>query len=80
MPASLEYSAVAKGLAKVSFHSNPKEFSNFCTIKFISHASKVMFKILQARLPQYMNHKIPDVRAGVIRGRTKDKISNIHLS
>ena len=58
MPANLENSAVATGLEKVSFHSNPKgnakECSNYCTIALISHASKVMFKILQVRLQQYV--------------------------
>ena len=52
-----ENSAVATGQEKVSFHSNPNE------IAFISHASKVMLKILQARLQQYMNQEIPDVQA-----------------
>jgi len=66
MPANLENSAVATGLEKVSFHSNPKErnekeYSNYHTIALISHSSKVMFKILQARLQQYMNHEFPDV-------------------
>ena len=55
MPANLENSAVATGLEKVSFHSNPKECSNYHTIALISHASKVMLKILQARLQQYVN-------------------------
>ena len=60
MPAILENSAVATGLEKVSFHSNPKkgnakECSNYCTIALISHASKVIPKILQARLQQYVN-------------------------
>ena len=55
MPANLENSAVATGLEKVSFHSSPKEFSNHRTIALISHASKVMLKILQDRLQQYMN-------------------------
>ena len=60
MPANLENSAVATGLEKVSFHSTPKkgnakECSNYHTIALISHASKVMLKILQARLQQYMN-------------------------
>ena len=60
MPANLENSAVATGLEKVSFHSNPKkgnakECSNYCTIALISHASKVMLKILQARVQQYAN-------------------------
>ena len=65
----LENSAVATGLEKVSFHANPKkgnvkECSNYHTIVLISHASKVMLKILQARLQQYMNHELPDVQAG----------------
>ena len=60
MPANMENSAVATVLKKVSFHSNPKEgnakeCSNYHTIALISHASKVMFKILQARLKQYVN-------------------------
>ena len=64
MPANLENSAVAAALEKVSFHSNPKErqCSNYCTIALISHANKVMLKILQARLQQYVNHELPDVR------------------
>ena len=52
MSANLENSAVATGLEKVSFQSNPKECSNYHTIALISHASKVMLKILQARLQQ----------------------------
>ena len=63
MPASLENSAVVTGLEKVSFHSNPKGCSNYHTIALISRASKVMLKILQARLQQYMNHELPDVQA-----------------
>ena len=69
---------------KVSFHSNPKkgnakECSNYCTIALISHASKVMLKILQARLQQYMNHELLDVQAGFRKGReTRDQITNIH--
>ena len=60
---------MATGLEKVSFHSNPKEgndkeCSNYCKITLISHASKVMLKILQARLQLYMNHELPDVQAG----------------
>ena len=51
---------------KVSFHSNSKECSNYCTIALISHAGKVMLKILQARLQQYMNHELLDVQAGFI--------------
>ena len=81
MPADLENSAT--GLEKVSFHSNPKESSakecsNYHTIAFISHASKVMLKILQARLQMYMNHEFPDVQAGLRKGRgTRDQIANI---
>ena len=60
MPTNLENSAVASGLEKVSFHSNPKgnakECSDYSTIALISHASKGMLKILQARLQQYVNH------------------------
>ena len=48
---------------------NAKECSNYCTIALISHASKVMLKILQARLQQYMNHELPDVQAGFRKGR-----------
>ena len=59
MPANLENSAVATGLEKVSFHSNAKECSNYHTIALISHASKVMLKILQARLQQYVNRELP---------------------
>ena len=58
---------------------NAKECSNYHTIALISHASKVMFKILQARLQQYMNCELPDVQAGFRKGRgTKDQIANIH--
>ena len=58
---------------------NAKECSNYCTIALNSHASKVMLKILQARLQQYKNQKIPDVQAGLRKGRgTRDQIANIH--
>ena len=82
MPANLENSAVATGLEKVSFHSNPKErqkeCSNYHTIALISHASKVMLKILQARLQQYMSHELPHVQAGFKKGRgTRDQIAKI---
>ena len=65
MLANMENSAVATGLEKVSFHSNPKEMqcqkcSNYHTVALISHASKVMLKILQARLQQYVNRELPD--------------------
>ena len=84
MPANLEDSAVATGLEKVSFHSNPKkgnakECSNYRTIALISHTSKVMLKILQAKLQQDMNRELPDVQAGFRKGRgTRDQIANIH--
>ena len=78
MPANLENTAVATGLEKVSFHSNPKECSNYCTIAVISHTSKVMLKILQARLQQDVNHELPDVQAGFRKGRgTRDQMANI---
>ena len=57
---------------------NAKEWSNYCTIAFISHASKVMLKILQARLQQYVNHELPDVQAGFRKGRgTRNQTANI---
>ena len=80
MPANLENSAVATGLEKVSFHSNPKErqCQTYHTIALISHVSKVMLKILQARLQQYVNHELPDVQAGFRKGRgTRNQIANI---
>ena len=87
MPANLENSAVATGLEKVSFHSNPqkgnaKECSNYCSIALISHASKVMLKILQARLQQYVNCKLSDVQADFRKGKgTRDQITTpLHLS
>ena len=83
MPANLENSAVATGLEKVSFPPIPKkddakDCSNYHTIALISHASKVMLKILQARLQQYVNRDLPDVQAGFRKGRgTRDKIASI---
>ena len=83
MAVNLENSAVATRLEKVSFHPNPKEgntkeCSNYRTIALISHASKVMLKILQARLQQYVNCEFPDVPAGFRKGRgTRDQIANI---
>ena len=83
--ANLENSAVATGLEKVSFHSNPKErqcqrmLKILRTIALISHTSKVMLKILQARLQQYVNRELSDVQAGFTKGRgTRDQIANIH--
>ena len=84
MPANLENSAVATGLEKVSFipipkKGNAKECSNYCTIALISHTSKVMLKILQVRLQQYVNNELPDVQAGFRKGiGTRDQIANIH--
>ena len=84
MSANLENLAVATGLENVSFHSNPKERECQRMVKLlhkvlISHATKVMLKILQARLQQYVNHKLPDVEAGFRKGRgTRDQIANIH--
>ena len=83
MSANLENSAMATGLEKFSLHSNPKErqcqrISNYHTIIVISHANKVMLKILQARLQQCVNHELPDVHAGFRKGRgTRDQIANI---
>ena len=83
MPANLENSAVATGLERSVFipipkKGNAKECSDYHTIAPISHASKVMFKILQDRLQQYMNQQLPDVQAGFRKGRgTKGKIANI---
>ena len=58
---------------------NAKECSNYCTIALISRASKVMLKILQVRLQQYVNHELPDIQAGFRKSRgTRDQISNIH--
>ena len=84
MPVNLENSAVATGLEKVSFHSNPKErqcqrMLKLLTIALISHTSKVMLKIFQARLQQYVNRELTDVQAGFRKGRgTRDQIANVH--
>ena len=82
MAVNLENSAVATGLEKVSFHSNPKERQCqrmlYRTIALISHTSKIMLKILQARLQQYMNRELPKVQAGFRKGRgIRDQIANI---
>ena len=62
----------------ISKKGNAKECSNYCTIALISNASKVMLKILQARLQQYVNRELPDVQAGFRKGRgTRDQITNI---
>ena len=83
MPANLKNSAMATRLEKSVFipipkKGNAKECSHYCQIALISHASKVMLKILQARLQQYVNHKLPDVQAGFEKGKgTIDQIANI---
>ena len=83
MPGNLENSAVATGLEKSVFilipkKGNAKECSNYCTMALISHTTKVILKILQARLQQYLNHELPDVEAGFRKGRgTRDQIANI---
>ena len=83
MSANLKNSAVATGLEKVSFHSNLKKdnakaCSNYCTIPLISHTSKVMLKILQARLQQYVKCELLDIQDGFRKCRgTRDQIVNI---
>ena len=82
MPANLENSAMATRLRLVFIpipkKGNAKGCSNYVTIVLISHASKVMLKILQARLQQYVNRELPDVQAGFRKGReTRDQIANI---
>ena len=83
MPAHLENSAVATGQKRSVFipipkKGNAKECSNYCTVALISYTSKVMLKIVQARLQQYVNHELPDVQAGFRKGRgTRDQIANI---
>ena len=84
MPANLENSAVATGLEKSAFipipkKGNAKECSKYCTTALISHTGKIMLKILQVRLQQYVNWELPDVQAGFRKGRgTRDEIANIH--
>ena len=82
MPANLENSAVATWkrsvFVPITKKGNAKECSNYRTIALISHASKVMLKILQVRLQQYVNHELPDVQAGFRKGRgTRGQIANI---
>ena len=83
MPANTENSAGATGLEMsifipISKKGNDKECSKYYTIALISHSSKVMLKILQARLQQYVNHELPEVQAGFRKGRrTRDQIANI---
>ena len=83
MPANVENSAVATGLEKVSFHTNPQKRQSQRVLKVlhnctISHASKLMLKILQVRLQQYVNWEPQDVQSGFRKGReTRDQIANI---
>ena len=84
MPGNLENLEVATGLEKVSFHSNPKERQCQRMLELLPncthlHASKVMLKILQAKLQKYVNYELPDVQAGFrkVKG-TRDQIANIH--
>ena len=83
MPANLENSAVATGPEKVSFHSNHEEWQCQTMFKLphnalISHASKVMLRILQARIQQYMSQELPDVQTGFRKvRRTRDQTANI---
>ena len=81
MPAHMENSAVATGLEdQFSFpkKGNVKEYSNYCTIALVSHASKVMLKILQSRFQQYVNRELPDVQDGFRKGRgTRNQVANI---
>ena len=83
MPVNLQNSAVATGLESIFTpfpkQGNAKDYSNYHIIAFISHASKVMLKILQASLQQSVNWELPDVQAGFRKGRgTRDQIANIH--
>ena len=83
MPANLENTAVATGLEKVIFipipkKGNAKEYSNYHTIALISHTSRIMLKIIQAKLQQYVNQNLPDVQAGFRKGKgRRDQIVNI---
>ena len=84
MPANLENSEWPQDWKRSVFipipkKGNAKECSNYRTTALISHASKVMLKILQARLQQYVNQELPDIKAGFRKGRgTRDLIANIH--
>ena len=84
MPPYLENSVVATGLERSVFipipeKGNAKECSNYCTTALISHASKVMLKILKVKLQQFVNHELSDVQTRFRKGRgTRDQIANIH--
>ena len=83
MSANLENSAVTKELEKFGLHPNPKKGNakqclNYSTVALISYTNKLMLKILQARLQQYVNRELPDVQAGFRKGRgPRDQIANI---
>ena len=83
MPANLENSAVATGLEKASFHSNPKERQCQRMLKLLHNCSyhtcqQSILKILEVRLQQYMNRELPDVQAGFRKGRgTRGQIANM---
>ena len=83
MPATLETQQWPQDWKRSVFipgpkKGNAKECSNYCTIALISHASKIMLKVLQAKLQQYMNCELPDIQAGFRKGRgTRDQIANI---
>ena len=83
MPANLENSAVVTGKEKVFIpilkKGNAKECSNYCIVALISHTSKVMLKILQARLQQYVNHELSDIQAGFRKGRGTRGVPGKHL-
>ena len=84
MPTNLENSAVPQDWKRSVFipipkKHNAKECSNYCTIALISHASNVVLKILQVRLQPYVNKELPDVQAGLRKGKgTRGQIANIH--
>ena len=84
MPANLENSEWPQDWKRSVFipitkKGNAKECSNYCTIALMSHASKVILEILQARLQKYVNHELSDVQVGFRKGRgTRDQIANIH--
>ena len=84
MSANLKNLAVAPGLEKISFHCNPKEGqakegSDYCTDALISHANKVLLKILQGRLHQYMSRELPDVQAAFRKSRDITLLTKVQI-
>ena len=77
MPVNLENSAVATVFIPIPKKGNAKECSSYCTVALVSHTSKVMLEILQARLQQYVNCELPDVQAVFRKGRRRDQIGKI---